>query len=117
VSIVPPAFEGSAPFSAADVHTTPDGGFLYASERASNTLAGFTVDAESGALAPVGHFPTEEQPRGFNIDPRGRYLLAVGQKSNNMTSYAINRETGALTPQHRYAMGNNPNWVEIIDMP
>ena len=117
VSILPPAFKGSAPFSAADLHTTPDGRFLYASERASNSLAGFKIDAESGALAPVGHFPTEEQPRGFNIDPRGRYLLAVGQKSNHMTSYAIDQETGALAPQDRCAMGNNPNWVEIIDLP
>jgi 6-phosphogluconolactonase len=117
VSILPAAFKGSAPFSAADLHATPDGRFLYASERASNTLAGFEIDAGNGTLAPVGHFPTEEEPRGFNIEPRGLHLLAVGQKSNSMTSYAINRKTGALTPQHRYAMGNNPNWVEIIDIP
>jgi 6-phosphogluconolactonase len=116
-SALPPEFEGRPPFAAADLHITPDGRFLYASERASHTLAGFAIDAASGALASIGNFPTEQQPRSFNIDPRGRYLLAVGQVSNSMTSYAINEETGALIPRHRFRMGKNPNWVEIIGLP
>jgi len=114
---LPPEFEGRPPFAAADLHITPDGRFLYASERASHTLAGFAIDARSGTLASIGNFPTEQQPRSFNIDPRGRYLLAFGQMSNSMTSYAINQETGALIPQHRFGMGKNPNWVEIIGIP
>jgi len=113
-SALPPEFEGHPPFAAADLHTTPDGRFLYASERVSHTLAGFEIDAVNGTLVSIGNFPTEQQPRSFNIDPCGRYLLAVGQMSNSMTSYAINRETGVLIPRHRFAMGKNPNWVEII---
>jgi 6-phosphogluconolactonase len=116
VSALPPDFSGSAPFSTADLHITPDGRFLYASERASNSLAGFNIDARTGAMASIGNWPTETQPRGFNIDPRGRHLLVVGQTSNSMTSYAINPESGALAPQHRFSMGKNPNWVEIIDI-
>jgi len=68
-------------------------------------------------LTAIGSVPTEQPPRGFNIDPRGRFVLAVGQTSNSMTSYAIDQETGTLTPLRRYPMGNNPNWVEIIDIP
>ncbi len=117
ISVLPSEFEGRAPFAAADLHITPDGRFLYASERASHTLAGFAIDPASGALVSIGHFPTEQQPRGFNIDPRGRYLLAVGQMSNSMTGYTINPETGALTPQLRVGTGGNPNWVEIFDIP
>ena len=116
-SALPPGFEGSAPFASADLHVTPDGRFLYASERASNTLACFQIDGRRGALTAIGSVPTEQPPRGFDIDPRGRYLLAVGQTSNSMTSYAIHQETGTLTPLRRYPMGNNPNWVEIIDIP
>jgi 6-phosphogluconolactonase len=116
-SALPPAFEGGAPFASADLHVTPDGRFLYASERASDTLACFRIDAQGGALTAIGSVPTEQPPRGFNIDPRGRYLLAVGQTSNSMTSYAIDQETGTLSPLRRYPMGNNPNWVEIIDIP
>jgi 6-phosphogluconolactonase len=116
-SLLPPDFAGSAPFAAADVHITPDGRYLYASERASNTLSGFRVDAETGALTSIAKVPTENHPRGFNIDPRGRYLLAVGLMSHSMTTYAINQDTGTLSPLYRFPMGENPNWVEIIDLP
>jgi 6-phosphogluconolactonase len=100
----------------ADLHLTPDGSLLYASERTSSTIAGFRVDRQTGRLALIGHTPTEAQPRGFNIDPAGRYLLAAGQGSNAITSYAIDGSTGALMPLHRVGTGRNPNWIEIIDL-
>ena len=98
---------------AADLHLTPDGRFLYASERRSSTLAIFAVGSD-GRLEPAGNCPTEREPRGFAIDPTGRHLLAVGQASHSLTSYAIDRETGWLTETRRFAMGRNPNWVEIV---
>lgn len=112
VGALPPSFSGK-PW-AADIHATPDGRFLYVSERTSSTLAGFRIDAADGALAPIGHWPTETQPRGFAIDPAGRFLLSTGQVSNSLTAYAINPDTGALKPLKRYPMGANPNWVEIV---
>ncbi len=112
---LPPGFQGKP--SAADLHLTPDGRFLYASERTSSTLAGFRVDPASGTLTPIGSVPTEKQPRGFNIDPSGRYLLAVGQLSHGLSSYAIDPASGKLTKLKEYPMGKNPNWVEIIDLP
>jgi 6-phosphogluconolactonase len=75
VSALPPNFQGKP--SAADLHITPDGRFLYGSERTSSTLAGFKVHGASGLLTPIGSVPTERRPRGFNIDSSGRYLLAV----------------------------------------
>jgi 6-phosphogluconolactonase len=102
--------------SAADLHVTPNGRFLYASERTTSTLAAFRIDDVTGRLSPLGHVPTEAQPRGFAIDPRGSFLLAVGQKSHHLTVYAIDQETGALAARERYAMGQNPNWVEIVDL-
>jgi 6-phosphogluconolactonase len=115
LSALPRDFHGQP--SAADLHLTPDSRFLYVSERASNTLAGFRVDPGTGTLALLGHTPTEEQPRGFNIDPSGRYLLAVGQRSHRMTSYRIDPASGELTQLKTYPMGRNPNWVEIINLP
>lgn len=119
-AVLPASMQGGtgpeAP-ATADIHLTPDGRFLYVSERTNSVLAGYRVDAETGALSLVGRIGTETQPRGFNIDPQGRYLLAVGQKSNGLTSYAINRDTGALTPVQHLDVGKNPNWVEIIDLP
>jgi 6-phosphogluconolactonase len=113
-SALPPSFSGK-PW-AADIHTTPDGRFLYASERTSSTLAGFAVDDANGALKPIGNWPTETQPRGFAIDPAGRTLLSAGQVSNSLTAYAIDAASGKLTALERYPMGANPNWVEIVEL-
>ncbi len=102
---------------AADLHITPDGRFLYASERNSSTLTAYRVDAATGQLMTIDSVPTETQPRGFNIDPSGRYLAAVGEVSNGMTLYAIDQQTGRLTKAKSYPVGKQPNWVEFVDLP
>ncbi len=102
---------------AADIHLTPDGRYLYTSERTSSTLATFAVDAERGTLTAVGHHPIETQPRGFAIDPAGAYLLAAGEKSNAVSVYAIDEQSGALRAISRQSVGQDPNWVEIIALP
>jgi 6-phosphogluconolactonase len=124
ISALPPGFKGprfgekgpsrNGGPKAADLHITPDGRFLYASERTTSTLAAFQVDAESGRLTSAGSFESEKSPRGFNIDPTGRWLLAAGEASDHLSVYAINHENGALTPVGRYEMGKGPNWVEVV---
>jgi 6-phosphogluconolactonase len=101
---------------AADLHLTPDGKFLYTSERNTNTLAIWKVDAATGELSLVGHQATEKQPRGFQIDSTGTWLLAVGQASHQMTAYKIDAATGKLTQAAQLPVGKNPNWVEIVDL-
>ena len=115
-SALPAGFDAGAPW-AADLHITPDGRFLYASERRSSTLAAFAVDAVNGALARIGTLATETEPRGFAITPDGRFLIAVGQISHRLSRYAIDPATGALTKLGDQAVGTNPNWVEIVELP
>jgi 6-phosphogluconolactonase len=117
---LPEGFTGKTPNQkpwAADIHVTPDGRFLYASERTSNTLAAYKIDAATGKLTTVGSVPTEKQPRGFNIDPSSRYLAAVGELSDSMTVYAIDQSSGALTKLKSYPTGKKPNWVEFLELP
>jgi 6-phosphogluconolactonase len=102
---------------AADIHLTPDGRFLYASERTSSTIAAFKVDAESGKVTPLGSVATEKQPRGFAIDPSGHVLAAVGEVSNGMSVYAIDPASGALKLLRSYPVGKKPNWVEFASFP
>jgi 6-phosphogluconolactonase len=111
---LPKGFEGK-PW-AADIHLTPDGKFLYVSERTTSTLAAFSVESKTGLLTAIDSYPTEKQPRAFNIDPGGRYLLSVGQLSNSLTSYAIDKTTGKLSKLKEYPIGRNPNWVEIVSL-
>jgi 6-phosphogluconolactonase len=114
VSALPPGFSGNP--SAADLHLTPDGRFLYASLRASSTLAAFRVDAATGLLSAPEIIPTVERPRGFNIDPSGRYAIVAGQGSNTVASYRIDQETGSLVQIDEYPAGKGPNWVEILTL-
>lgn len=115
VSSLPPGFAGE-PW-AADLHLTPDGRFLYTSERRSSTLAIFGVDPLDGTLTPLGHLPTETQPRGFAIEPGGRCLVAAGQLSHRLAVYGIDSGTGALRPSSTIDSGRDPNWIEIISLP
>ena len=112
VASLPAGFSGE-PW-AADLHLTPDGRFLYSSERRSNTLAMFRVDTRDGTLAPLGHVATQAQPRGFNITPDGRFLIAAGQASHAVSLYAIDAQSGALAPRGEREVGRGPNWVESI---
>jgi 6-phosphogluconolactonase len=112
---MPAGFDGKA--WAADIHLTPDGRFLYASERTSSTLTGYRVDAATGKLTTIGSVPTEKQPRGFAIDPSGRFLAAVGELSDGMSVYAIDQTSGVLARPATYPAGKKPNWVEFVALP
>jgi 6-phosphogluconolactonase len=115
VTTLPAHFLGEA--NAADIHVTPDGRFLYVSERQTSTLTGFCIAAANGFLAPIGRWSTETTPRGFAIDPRGRFLLTAGLDSNQLSVHAIDPEEGGLTVRGQYPVGGMPNWVEILDLP
>jgi 6-phosphogluconolactonase len=115
VNIMPPGSQVKA--WAADLHLTPDGKYLYASERTTSMLAAFKIDPKTGKLTAVESYLTEQQPRGFAIAPSGRYLYAVGEKSDSMTSYAIDPKTGKLAKLKQYKTGKSPNWVEIVNLP
>ena len=99
---------------AADIHLTPDGKFLYISERTSSSLAAFGVNAGTGKLSYLGSAPTEKQPRGFAIDPKGRFLVASGEKSATISVHAIDPASGALRLLKQYPTGKGSNWVEIV---
>lgn len=114
LNTLPPGFSGE-PW-ASELRFTPDGRFLYTSERRSSTLATFAVDATSGDLTPLGHTATQAQPRGFAITPSGRFLIAAGQVSHRLSVYRIDTATGALTPTAEHAAGRNPNWVEALSL-
>ena len=99
----------------ADIHITPDGKWLYVSERVTNTITAFAVDRHLGNLTYIGNYDTEKMPRGFNIDPKGNFVIVAGQKSDHISVHAINPETGELKLLDRYESGKDPNWIEIVN--
>lgn len=84
--------------SCADIHLTPSGKFLYASNRGNvNNLAMYKVDPETGKLTLIGHQPVKGQtPRNFVIDPTGKFLLVANQDTGNVVIFRIDPESGKL---------------------
>ena len=112
LSTLPADFE--ADNTCAQIHIDPQGTFLYVSNRGHDSIAEFTIDAESGKLSAVGHQHTEPTPRVFNIDGTGNFLFVGGQGSGRLATYRIDRDTGKLSPLANYAVGENPMWVLFI---
>jgi 6-phosphogluconolactonase len=112
-STLPAGFAGDN--SGADVHVSPDGRFLYTSNRGDNSLAVFSIAPADGRLALVQHVSTQgKTPRNFALDPSGRALLVANQNSNNIFTYNIDKQTGKLTPTGKSVTLPSPMFVEIV---
>lgn len=100
---------------AADIHLSPDGKYLYASNRVDyNDLAIYKV-ASNGLLNWVGSQPTLGlAPRNFAIDPTGNYLLAANQNSNEIVIFKRNKITGLLTDTKNRISVGRPVCLQFI---
>jgi 6-phosphogluconolactonase len=103
--------------TAADIHITRNGRFLYASERTKSFLVSYAVDAQRDRLDVIEWIDTEESPRGFAIDPSDRFLLCTGQMSGGLSVYAIDQATGRLRKTDSVPLGPNANWIDVIELP
>ena len=91
----PASYEGM--IGSADIHLSPDGRFLYASNRGhANSIAIFAVDAR-GQLQLKNVQPTMgKHPRNFTIDPSGKYLLVANRDTNEIIIFRRDAGTGLL---------------------
>ncbi len=99
VQVVPtlaPDFDGES--FCADLHLSPDGKFLYGSNRGENTIVIFAVDRTSGKLELVGRESVRgDWPRNFSMDPTGEFLLVANKKTSNIVVFKRDKENGTLT--------------------
>jgi 6-phosphogluconolactonase len=95
ISTHPKSYKG--PFGSADIHVSPDGRFLYVSNRGdANSIAIFSIDF-TGKLLWKGYQSTMGvHPRNFVIDPSGKYLLVANRHTNNIIVFKRNKNTGLL---------------------
>lgn len=87
-------------YGTADIHISPDGRFLYSSNRfiGENSIGIFSIDSISGKLSLVGHqFTGGDHPRNFTIDPSGNFLLVANMLTNNIVIFRRDLQTGLLT--------------------
>lgn len=107
VSTLPANFEGNN--SCADIHVSPDGRFVYGSNRGHNSIVIASFDDQTGALEVVGHESTRgETPRNFNLDPAGNFLLVANQNSDSIFVFRRNEESGLLTSTGQHIEAPEP---------
>jgi len=87
---------------AADIKLSPDGKFLYASNRGdANAITLFAID-QTGAMHKKAVYGTKgKTPRNFNLSPDGKFLLAANQQSGNIAVFRRDPQTGELTDTGR----------------
>lgn len=113
LSTLPDDFSGAN--KCADIHITPNGKFLYVTNRGADSIAAYNIGTDA-ALSLIGFYATEKTPREMEIDATGSYLFAAGETSGKLQSYKIDPETGKLSPLQNLSAGNGPVWVEAVTL-
>jgi 6-phosphogluconolactonase len=108
ISLLADGFQGMA--GGGDVQVSPDGRYLYASNRGdANEIVVFAIDGKTGRLSFVERKPSlGKSPRNLAIDPSGSFLLIANQNSNNVIVYHIHKQTGKLTATDSKVDISNP---------
>jgi 6-phosphogluconolactonase (cycloisomerase 2 family) len=101
-------------FSSGDIHISPDGRFLYASNRGEeNNIAIFSIES-NGTLKTVGYQSTfGKTPRIFTIDSAGKFLIVANQTSGNVEVFKRNLVTGLLKKSGTEIEVENASCVQI----
>ena len=101
-------------FESSDVHISPDGKFLYATNRGKeNNIAIFKV-LNDGKLECIGYKKTGgKHPRTFAIDETGKFIIVTNVISQDVTVFKRNLETGMLKKVGKPVKINHPTCVKI----
>ncbi|MDX2048040.1 MAG: lactonase family protein [Chitinophagaceae bacterium] len=116
ISSLPKDFKGD--IGSADIHISPDGKFVYASNRlGSNSIAIFKVNPQNGKLSLVDiQSSLGLIPRNFNFDPSANFLLVANQNSDYIVVFKRNKQTGLLTDTGKRIEVGKPvciKWIPV----
>lgn len=115
ISTLPADFSGAN--MCADIHVSPNGKFLYGSNRGHDSIASYRIDENTGKLAFVEHVSTGgKTPRNFAIDPTGKFLLAANQNSDSIFVFRIDETSGKLGATSNAAQVPTPVCLKLIPM-
>ena len=100
---------------AAEIELSRTGKYLYASNRADNLLAVYSVNSKTGLIAPRQTVPLPNKtPRNFALDPTGRWLWDANQESDNIVLFRVSASSGRLSPSGQTVSIPSPVCVIFI---
>ncbi|WP_274650738.1 lactonase family protein [Paenibacillus humicola] len=113
VSTLPDGYRGEN--ITAEIAVSPDGRYVYGSNRGHDSIAVFAADAATGRLTPVGHVSAEGgHPRNFALTPGGDYLLCANRDTDNIAVFKVDKESGMPTYTGRGASLSKPVCVRPV---
>ena len=113
VSTLPADFRGEN--TTAEIVVSPNGKFLYGSNRGHHSIVVYSIDTKDGKLTLVSHHSSlGEQPRNFAIDPTGAYLVAANQRTSNLVVFRVDPATGKLSPTEQQVKIPRPVCVTFL---
>jgi 6-phosphogluconolactonase len=96
ISMLPRDFTGKS--YAADIHLSPDGRFLYASNRGHDSVVIYAIDPKTGKLTVIDYTPAQgKHPRNFNLDATGTLVFVANRDNNNVVIFKRDKTDGKLT--------------------
>ena len=115
VSTLPEGFDGEN--GCADIHISPDGRFLYGSNRGHDSLAVYAISAETGELSLVEIVSTlGGHPRNFALSPDGRHVLVANRDGNHIVTFRRDEASGKLTPAGIELAVSKPVCVKFVTL-
>ncbi len=94
ITSIPDGFNGQN--TNADIHTDPEGKYLYVSNRGHNSIAIYNID-KNGLLSVAGYQPTlGDRPRNFLIDRTGHLMFVANRNADHIRVFNISKNTGML---------------------
>ncbi|MBI2238025.1 MAG: lactonase family protein [Actinobacteria bacterium] len=113
-STLPPGYSGES--TCAEVAITPDGRFVYGSNRGHDSIVVLAFDASS--LEPVGWAPSGGRtPRHFALDPTGETMVVANQDSGTLAVFAVDGDDGLPRPTGEVARCATPVYVRFLEAP
>jgi 6-phosphogluconolactonase len=106
ITTLPTDFTGYS--TSAEIAVSPDGRFVYCSNRGHDSVAIYAADAE-GLLSPVGWQSTKGGgPRFIGLDPAGRFLNAANEAGDNVVTFRVDPNSGKLDPTGQVIANASP---------
>jgi 6-phosphogluconolactonase len=113
LSTLPKGFSGES--YCADVHVSPDGRFVYGSNRGHDSIVVFGFNQKDGKLTYIENVSTGGKwPRNFTLDPSGKILLVANQNTDSIVTFKIDSNTGKLTPTGKVAQVPAPVCLKVV---
>ncbi|WP_256762404.1 lactonase family protein [Cohnella sp. WQ 127256] len=114
LNTLPPEYSESN--ACADIHISPDGLYLYGSNRGHDSIVVYQIDPSNGKLTLVEHASTlGKHPRNFTLSPDGAYLLVANMDSNNIVTFVRDAISGKLQPNGQILNVAKPVCIRFVE--